>query len=296
MFQEEIPPMSDEEFAWFGKLIREMTGIVLTENKRCMLTSRLAREVRKLGLRDFASYRRLIASPGRERELDAFTSAVTTNVTSFFRGADQFVALANLLPELQQKTRNGHRVRIWSAGCSTGQEPYSIAMTVLEHWPDAARADVLVLATDIDFNVVEEARLGIYDAKAIDSVSPQMLEKFFDPDSQMGTYSISKAVRSIVRFEQLNLLEQWPFRGQFDIIFCRNVVIYFDAETRKKLWLRFAERLNAGSWFFVGHSERIDQGLQSWIKPAGVTRYQRTNKPIDEKWRVLDVMRERLMP
>jgi chemotaxis protein methyltransferase CheR len=155
-------------------------------------------------------------------------------------------------------------------------------MTILEHWPDAARADVRILATDIDFNVVEEARLGVYDAKVMDSVSSHMLERFFEPGPEKETYSISKAARSIVRFEQLNLLEKWPFRGQFDVIFCRNVVIYFDAETRKRLWLRFAERLGAGSWFFVGHSERVDQSLQSWIKPAGVTRYQRTAKPIDE--------------
>ncbi len=279
---DETPQMTDADFASFGKLIHELTGIVLTENKRCMLNSRLLREVRRLGLSDFASYRRLIEKPGAAKELEALTSAVTTNVTSFFRGPDQFVALTELLPELRERVTKGNRVRIWSAGCSTGQEPYSIAMTILDQWPEAVRADVRILATDIDANVVAEARQGHFDVQGVDVSGSDVLRKFVSPGPRTGQITIAPNVRSIVRFEQLNLLGHWPFRGQFDIIFCRNVVIYFDAETRHKLWRRFAERLDPGSWLFVGHSERVDQSLQRWLRSAGVTRYRRTETPMSD--------------
>ncbi len=292
MIYEETSQMSDHDFASFVRIIHDMTGIVLTENKRCMLTSRLAREVRRLGLSDFASYRRLIESPGAEDELRALTSAVTTNVTSFFRGPEQFVALAELLSKLRERSERGQRIRIWSAGCSTGQEPYSIAMTILAHWPEAVRADVRVLATDIDADVVEKAKRGVYDAREIGSGTPVVTRQFFVPGPGSDQVSIAPSVRSLVRFEQLNLLGQWPFRGKFDVIFCRNVVIYFDAETRRKLWMRFAERLDPGSWLFVGHSERVDQRLQSWIKSEGVMRYRRTDKPFNEAWATLDGNRQ----
>lgn len=278
----ETPQMSDIEFASFRSLIHDMTGIVLTENKRCMLNSRLVRELRRLGLPDFASYYRLILQPGADSELQALTSAVTTNVTSFFRGPDQFAALTELLPELQERISKGQRVRIWSAGCSTGQEPYSIAMTILDQWPEAVRADLRILATDIDANVVLQARIGTYDLDGIDLESSAVLSRFVSPGPRDRMITVAPAVKSLVRFEQLNLLCPWPFRGQFDIIFCRNVVIYFDAETRHNLWRRFAERLDPGSWLFVGHSERVDHDLQRWIKPLGVTRYQRTQTPMAE--------------
>lgn len=276
----DTPQMSDTEFASLGKLIHDLTGIVLSENKRCMLNSRLVRELRRLGLPDFASYHRFILREGRQSELQALTSAVTTNVTSFFRGPDQFAALTDLLPELQERSNMGQRVRIWSAGCSTGQEPYSIAMTILDKWPEAVRADLRILATDIDANVVAEAREGTYDLQGIDLASSPVLGRFVCHGPGDRKITVVPAIKSLVRFEQLNLLGPWPFRGHFDIIFCRNVVIYFDAVTRHNLWKRFADRLDPGSWLFVGHSERVDHDLQRWIKPVGVTRYQRTQTPL----------------
>lgn len=275
----DVVAMSDADFAAFTRLVRDHTGIVLTESKRWMLTSRLTREIRRLNLPDFASYRRLLEQPGSDAQLQSLTSAVTTNVTSFFRGADQFDTLAELIPLMQRRVRDGGRVRIWSAGCSTGQEPYSIAMTLLGHWPEVLRADVLILATDIDAEVVQTARHGIYDAREVDEVAAPLLRKFTAPGPRPGTVTTAPALREMIRFEQLNMLGPWPFSGRFDVIFCRNVVIYFDAETRCQLWQRFAERLDPGGWLFVGHSERVAQSLEPYLKPSGVTRYRRTDLP-----------------
>ena len=276
----EVTAMPDADFAAFVRLVRDHTGIVLTESKRWMLTSRLTREIRRLNLPDFASYRRLLEQPGAADQLQSLISAVTTNVTSFFRGADQFDTLAQLVPGMRERVRRGGRVRLWSAGCSTGQEPYSIAMTLLDQWPEVLQADVLILATDIDAAVVQTARRGIYDARELDEVANPLLRKFTAPGPQPGTVVTAPPLREMIRFERLNMLEPWPFSGQFDVIFCRNVVIYFDAETRCQLWQRFAERLDPGGWLFVGHSERVAQSLEGVLKPSGVTRYRRTDRPI----------------
>ena len=253
----EIVAMSDADFAAFTRLVRDHTGIVLTESKRWMLTSRLTREIRRLNLPDFASYRRLLEQPGSDAQLQSLTSAVTTNVTSFFRGADQFDTLAELIPLMQRRVRDGGRVRIWSAGCSTGQEPYSIAMTLLGHWPEVLRADVLILATDIDAEVVQTARHGIYDAREVDEVAAPLLRKFTAPGPRPGTVTTAPALREMIRFEQLNMLGPWPFGGRFDVIFCRNVVIYFDKPTQRVLFGRMADLQRDGDHLFIGHSESL---------------------------------------
>lgn len=271
-----LPLMSDEDFRAIGRLVHEQTGIVLNESKRWMLTSRLSREVRRLGLKDFASYRKLLEHPDASAELQALTSAVTTNVTSFFRGMDHFTALGEMVPELRNKINRGGRVRIWSAGCSTGQEPYSIAMTLAEAWPDVTEADLRILATDIDEQVVQTARAGIYPEKELNGQDTHLLRRYTRPGKSPGTIEILPELRAIIRFEQLNVLGPWPFNGSFDIIFCRNVVIYFDAETRQRLWERFASRLETEGWLFVGHSERVDRSLESLLRPSGITRYRRT--------------------
>lgn len=275
---EAVPPISDSDFADFGRIIRERTGIVLNDSKRWMLALRLTREIRRLGLPDLASYRRLLASPQAGEARDALTSAVTTNVTSFFRGPEQFEALAALVPELRERARQGGRLRIWSAGCSTGQEPVSIAMTLLDHWPDAARADLRILATDIDAQVIARAQSGLYDARTLEAEIPAEQRHHFtqsDPPAA-GMLSVSPQIAALIRYRRLNLHDPWPFRGLFDIIFCRNVVIYFDAESRRRLWQRLAGQLVPGGRLFVGHSERIDPALVPILRPEGVTRYRRS--------------------
>lgn len=272
---EALPQMSEADFRAFARIVHEQTGIVLTEAKRSLLVSRLARRLRKLGLAEFSAYRRLLEHRDAEAERRALISAITTNVTNFFREPRHFQTLAELVPDFAARARRGERIRIWSAGCSTGQEPYSIATVLLEHWPEASSFDVRILATDIDPNAVEQARRGVYDAKLIGKDAPAALRRHIGVGPEPDSVVIAEAPRALIRFEELNLLGPWPFRGSFDIIFCRNVVIYFDAETRRRLWERFAERLPPGAWLFVGHSERIDAALEHLFAPVGITQYRR---------------------
>lgn len=277
-----LASMSDDDFGAFSRLVHDRTGIVLSEGKRWMLASRLAKEMRRLGLPDLATYRALLARPDAHQALEALTSAITTNVTSFFRGPDHFDALGALMPGLRDKARRGQRVRLWSAACSTGQEPCSIAMTLLDHWPEAAQADVRILATDIDAQVVEEARRGIYDQKLIDGPAEKLIRRYSAAGPRAGTLQVAPAVLGLIRYEQLNLLGPWPFRGSFDVIFCRNVVIYFDSATRARLWHRLADRIAPGGWLYIGHSERVDRALDPYLTAGGVTRYRRTEAPLRE--------------
>ncbi|KPQ17999.1 MAG: chemotaxis signal relay system methyltransferase CheR [Rhodobacteraceae bacterium HLUCCO18] len=271
--------MSDADFAAFAQLIHAKTGIVINDAKRSMLVSRLSRRLRDLGLRDFGSYRKLLASGGDAKEHGAFISAITTNVTSFFREPGHFDVLAGMVPDFAARAQAGDRIRIWSAGCSSGEEPYSIAMTLKENWATLDRADLRILATDIDPGMVATARRGIYTAQQVGEDPSALLRQNVKRQSDGGDFAIDPSLRHNLRFEELNLLGPWPFNGMFDVIFCRNVVIYFDAPTRMGLWRRFAERLRPGGTLFVGHSERVDGDLENLLEPAGVTQYRRTDHP-----------------
>jgi chemotaxis protein methyltransferase CheR len=275
-----IASMSDADFAAFSELIHSKTGIVINEAKRSMLVSRLSRRLRDLGLCDFRSYRDLLDSAQGVAEHHAFISAITTNVTSFFREPGHFKALAGMVPEFEARAAAGERTRIWSAGCSSGEEPYSIAMTLNENWPTIGRADVKILATDIDPAMVAAGRRGYYTAQQVGDDPPPLLQQSISWDAGGEHYVVDESLKSNLRFEELNLLGQWPFNGVFDVIFCRNVVIYFDAPTRMGLWRRFAERLRPGGTLFVGHSERVDSDLETLLEPAGVTQYRRTPRPV----------------
>lgn len=275
----EIDPslaLTDAEFGAISQRIHRETGIVIGAAKRSMLIARLAHRLRLLGLPDFAAYTRLLDSPEGEDERRALVSAITTNVTKFFREPHHFDALAELAPDLIARARAGGRVRLWSAGCSTGQEPYSIAATLLDHAPDIARHDLRILATDIDPQVIETARRGRYDARALGRDTPPLMRRFLQEEPE-GQVSVSPKLGALVRFETLNLLDPWPFTGKFDIVFCRNVVIYFDADTRHGLWLRFASRILPGGHIFLGHSERMDSRFDPYFAPSGITHYRRTD-------------------
>jgi chemotaxis protein methyltransferase CheR len=274
--------MDEADFAAIARHIHRETGIVISPAKRSMLVSRLSRRLRQLNLGDFAAYAALIASPEGEGERQALISAITTNVTGFFREPHHFTSLAELLPDLIARARSGGRVRLWSAGCSTGQEPYSIAATILEQAPDAARHDIRILATDIDPAVIDEARRGVYPSRSIGENLPPAMTRLLSRGPGRDTYTVDDAARRLIRFEVLNLLHPWPFNGQFDVIFCRNVVIYFDRDTRVQLWTRFAERLPPGSTLFLGHSERMDTQIDALFTPCGLTQYRRSGVPVPD--------------
>ncbi|MGR3802773.1 CheR family methyltransferase [Marinibacterium profundimaris] len=272
------PGIDEASFKRLAAILHGECGIVLSESKKSLAVSRLSRRLRELRLPDFKRYCDLLESGGSADERREMVCLLTTNVTNFFREGHHFEALKNdILPVLVEKARRGERVRLWSAGCSSGQEPYSIAISLLEACPDIRRHDVRILATDIDANMVQTGRAGIYRDLDKAHVSPDRLKKFFDARPAEGNmWQANSALQSLVTFAELNLIRDWPMRGPFDVIFCRNVVIYFDAETQAKLWTRFAQILSPGGHLFVGHSERVSGPATSGLKLAGTTQYLKT--------------------
>ncbi len=249
--------LGDAEFETIRRLVGERTGIVLSDAKRDMVYGRLARRLRALGLRSFRDYLAGLQA-GDDEEMVAFTNALTTNLTAFFREPHHFEFLQRtLLPELLQQKRGSRRLRIWSAGCSTGEEPYSIAMVVRETVPDDW--DVKILATDLDSDVVRHAREGIYRAERVEGLSRERLRRWVrrGKGDKADLVRMAPALRQLITFKTLNLMDAWPMRGPFDFIFCRNVVIYFSKDTQRVLFDRFAEYLPANGHLFIGHSESL---------------------------------------
>jgi chemotaxis protein methyltransferase CheR len=272
--------LSPEEFRRLSRLVHSESGIRLTEAKHSLVVSRLSRRLRILGLEGFAQYCTLVEGASGAEERGQMISSLTTNVTRFFREEHHFNQLREkVLPGLIARARAGGRVRLWSAGCSTGEEPYSLAFTLLDLCPDAASLDLRILATDIDPQVIETAQRGTYPAQSANSVPTPLRSRFLRPVDTAGTtLEVDQTVRSLISYRELNLLSRWPFRGQFDVIMCRNVVIYFDNATQEILWQRFAGALPPGGYLFIGHSERLSPDAAAQFQSAGVTSYVRTKR------------------
>lgn len=249
----------DEDFQALRKLVRDVTGISLSEQKRELVYGRLARRLRALNLRSFREYRELLARD-EAGELVQFCNAITTNLTSFFREPHHFDHLRDaLLIPMQNRPPSQRRLRIWSAGCSTGEEPYSIAITILESVPDIERWDIRILATDLDSDVVEKARRGVYAAERLQTMSEERRERFFTPysDAKEPSFRVKPELERLVTVKQLNLMHQFPMRGPLDVIFCRNVLIYFDKETQRDVVARMSRLQRPGDLLFLGHSETL---------------------------------------
>jgi len=268
--------IDDASFKKLSRMVYDDSGIVLAERKRNLIVSRLSRRLRALNLSDFAAYCQHLNGNGGAEERRQLLSHVTTNVTRFFREDHHFDVLKDeVLPVLLDRARTGGRVRIWSAGCSTGEEPYSIAMTLMETCRDAAKMDIRILATDIDPVVVARAQQGIYQSIEEDHLPRDLRDRYFDPvAAQQGAFQAKDNLRKLVTFAELNLLSDWPMQGPFDAIFCRNVLIYFDAETQTQILDRFAGILASDGRLFLGHSERAPTGPSCRLMPAGVTQYR----------------------
>jgi chemotaxis protein methyltransferase CheR len=255
----------EEDFQALRALVKSVTGIHLSEQKRELVYGRLTRRLRALQLRSFAEYRERLN--GNVQELAELCNAITTNLTSFFREPHHFQYLReHVLAPLAAAPRGPRRLRFWSAGCSTGEEPYSIAMTLLETLPDAGQWDVRILATDLDSDVLERARRGIYPAERIGNVSPERLQRFFIERQEAGApcRQIAPEVAALVTFKQLNLIHALPMKGPLDAIFCRNVVIYFDKDTQRELFARVARLQRPGDLLFLGHSESLFKVCDSY--------------------------------
>ena len=261
-------------FATLAAIAKRESGLQLLPEKRVMVQSRLKPRLRALNLPDFETYVSHLASGGGEAEIGNMISALTTNVTHFFREQHHFDILFDQLGEMiQRKIENGERVRIWSAGCSLGQEPYSIAMYLLLRIPELAGADFRILATDIDAPVIASARMGRYPKSEVTSFPTNVANTNWVDHGSGEQIEISCSIKKYVTFRELNLIHSWPMTGVFDAIFCRNVVIYFDTETQKNLWPRFAKILSPRGLLFLGHSERISQPEKYGLKNAGTTCY-----------------------
>lgn len=263
-----------EDFRHIAQTLHAHAGIALSEGKAALVYSRLAKRLRVLGLRSFRDYCALIDGVEGVDERQAMMAALTTNVTRFYREPHHFDHLRDkVMPELAAKARAGGRVRLWSAACSNGQEPYSMAMTVLDVLPEAAELDVRILATDIDPNMVAEGAAGVYSDDLLAPV-PVASRKHFTPIAGApGRFSADATLRRLVAFKELNLIGDWPMRGRFDVIFCRNVVIYFDDATQERVWGRFTPILNPGGVLYIGHSERVTGPAAHVLQPAGLTTY-----------------------
>lgn len=264
--------MSYENFKLIKNLAYKVTGISLSDHKQNMIYGRLARRLRALGLQTFDQYCSLLESDN-SAELHEFVNAITTNLTAFFRENHHFEFLQNnLLPQLIKSNARTRKIRIWSAGCSTGEEPYSIAM-VLRAFAPIQTWDVKILATDLDSNVVSKGKSGFYSAERISSV-PEKYKKSLTINKRTEEVRVHDDVRNLITFKQLNLLHDWPMKGPFDVIFCRNVVIYFDAETQRRLFDRYAQILKPSGHLFIGHSESLNK-ICNRFDSLGRTIYQR---------------------
>lgn len=269
-------PLSDRDFSRIAELVHKLAGIVLAEAKRPLVQSQLIKRLRILQLQDFGAYADFISDPGSNSERLELISAVTTNVTSFFREQHHFETLTKVaLPPLMTKAQAGARVRIWSAGCSSGEEPYSIATSLLSVCPDVQRYDVRILATDIDRTMIEKTRRGIYAPDAAMGMAPELVRRLFAESKPGDLLHISERVKRLVTCNSLNLQDSWPMKGPFDVIFCRNVVIYFDKPTQERLWQRFADLLAPEGFLMIGHSERITGAALSEFRTEGMTTYRR---------------------
>ncbi len=238
-------------------LIYQRAGISLADSKQEMVYSRLARRLRANGIASFASYLDALEAGRMPAEWESFTNALTTNLTSFFREAHHFPLLAE--HALKARASHGGPLTIWCSASSTGEEPYSIAMTVCEAF-DTLTPPVQIIATDIDTNVLATASAGVYPLERVDKMEQARLRRFFlkGKGAQEGLVRVRPELRQLITFRQLNLLaDGWDVKGPFDVIFCRNVMIYFDKATQRKILARFVPLMKPDALLFAGHSENF---------------------------------------
>jgi chemotaxis protein methyltransferase CheR len=263
---------TESDFERVRTLIYEHAGISLSPSKQDMVYSRLARRLRERKLTRFADYLKLLESEDAQ-EWEGFTNALTTNLTSFYREAHHFPILAEHLARRWRATREP--LAIWCCAASTGEEPYTIAMTAIEALNDSA-PPVRILATDLDTNVLAKADAGIYDIERIESITPERTRRFFlrGGGNRAGYVKVRPELRKLLTFRQQNLLDaQWPVRGPFDAIICRNVMIYFDKATQRRILEKFAPLLRNDGLLFAGHSESFFHAADLF-KLRGKTVYE----------------------
>ncbi|MEP4195927.1 MAG: protein-glutamate O-methyltransferase [Aliishimia sp.] len=276
MKPETDPRPVDHGFNALSKLAYQEAGLVLAPSKSAMIQSRLRHRLKVLGIGNILDYCQYVSSHEGKSEKVEMISALTTNVSSFFREPHHFDFLKEeLLDTFLERVEHGEPIRLWSAGCSNGQEPYSLAILLTKHSEKFTKENCKILATDIDKKVLRFAQEGRYEEGQIGGLAETDLHQFFKIEKSIsGTknFAVIDKIKDLVTFKPLNLIEKWPMKGSFDVIFCRNVIIYFDAITQDQLWPRFHNILKDDGIFFVGHSERINSDKFS---SAGATAYRK---------------------
>ena len=270
MTQNQDHPMSAEEFGAIAGFAKEQFGLNLKEEKMQLVQSRLRKRLAATRAPSYTQYLADLRANADPAENERFCEALTTNVTSFFREPHHFAHLGQWLKDRAAASGAQDPVRIWSAGCSKGAEPYSIAMCASDILPDAQK-QVRILATDIDKTVLAHTSRATYSDEEIKGVSAERLQKYCI--AQESAYKIRDSLRNMVSVNPLNLIADWPMRKRFDAIFCRNVAIYFDAPVQKRLWSRMADILKPGGYLYIGHSERVE-GIDAF-RTVGTTTYQK---------------------
>lgn len=267
--------LSDADFGRIRQLLKQRSGIDVDAGKRSLVYGRLARRLRTLKLSNFTDYLALVEDPANE-ESRRFLNALTTNVTELFREEHHFDLLRErIVPEMLKAGAN--RLRIWSAGCSLGDEPYSIALT-LALIPEVQSWDIRILATDIDSDVLSQASSGVYQLERIEKLKPRVRSLFErGTGKNAGLARVSKPIRDLIAFKQLNLHEPWPMRGPFDVVFCRNVIIYFDTPTRDRLVRRYEQILRPGGYLCLGHSEAPTAGKIATLTNCAPTAFVKSD-------------------
>jgi len=263
------------DFCQISRTMARDTGIALPAHKLPLVQSRLLKRLKALGLQDFHTYCAFVASPEGQQERVKMFSVLTTNVTGFFREPHHFETLkSHVAPRLAASLRAGKSVRIWSAGCSSGEEPYSLALTFLDVIPDLARLDFKILATDIDPEILKTALRGSYSSADLGPMPHHLRRRYFNqPDTRMDAHHICQSARNLISFKQLNLIEEWPMTRRFDVIMCRNVVIYFGDATKTQIWSKMLTHLRDDGVLMTGHSERLSGPAASRLKLVATTTY-----------------------
>jgi len=271
--------LGDKEFGRISGLVYQYCGITLSEGKKELVRARLAKRLRHLQLSSFDEYIDFATKDTNGAEFISFIDSISTNLTSFFREDQHFNYLVDtFLPALEKRKNQAgsKRIRIWSAGCSSGEEPYTIALTLLNYFKDKPGWDIKILATDISTKVLEVAQNGLYTAERVAPVPPELKNKYLvrEKRGRDTYYQVNSELRSKIAFARLNLMENWPVKGPLDVIFCRNVMIYFDKPTQEKLVGRYWQLIDDGGLLFTGHSESLT-GINHKFKFVRPTVYSR---------------------
>lgn len=271
--------LSEKDFCKISQLVYDHCGINLHDGKKELVRARLAKRLRLGKFRTFPEYMKHVLEDKTGMEFSILIDSLSTNLTSFFREPQHFEFLhTQFLPALleQKRKKRNFKIRVWSAGCSSGEEPYSMAIVLLEAIQGQGRWDVKVLATEISTSMLEIAKTGIYNTERVKPVPSLQKQKYLVPHHANGQkiFEVSKALRDAVIFRYLNLMGDWPIKGALDFIFCRNVMIYFDKPTQSRLINRFWDLLDSGGVLFTGHSESLT-GIEHKFKYVQPTIYMK---------------------